>query len=397
MPIVLVSNIPHYHHLAEALANRGLLRQYITCPSLFPGEEPWPILSAYWARKLAGRRLTGVARSQVEQVYLPELLQKLLPRLRVATLDQADGINNFLFDVAAVRHWQPGDTLHFTSSVGLRCARRARAGGGVVVCDVRQEHPAFQRSILEEESARLGVPYTVPGSSFEPAVLEEFALADYLIVPSEHARRTFLERGFTPDRVAVIPYGVDGGMFAPAAVTPAGPLEVLYVGSITLRKGLTYLLEAVAALPPSLVRLTLVGAVAPEMRPEVARFEGRIVHRDAVPKADLAGIYARASVFVMPSLADSFSLATLEAMSAGLPVIVSGNTGARDAVTEGQNGWVVPIRDAEAIRDRLVWLTEHRESLGPMGEAARRAARHYTWERYGQEAVQFYERIGIHV
>jgi glycosyltransferase involved in cell wall biosynthesis len=389
MHITLLSNIPHYHHLASALYRAGLLGRYVTSIALLAGEQVPGWLSRYRARKLEGRRLEGVPPSCVVQIRFPELAQRLLPMARVLSSERANWLNNIWFDRVATRYASNCDVLHFVSSVGLYSARAAKKAGASIVCDVRQEHPAFQNRILAEESARFKVPYAVAGHTYERKVLEEFGIADRIVVPSRHAGRTFLEEGFSADALTTIPYGVDLQNFAPAK-RRCGHYRVLYAGSITLRKGVQYLLEAFAALKLPGAELLLVGPLDPAMKPILARYEGTFTYQPAVPKLELPRLYGESSVFVLPSLADSFSLATLEAMACGTPVIVSENTGAADCIEHGLSGYVTAIRDTRAIRQHLVELYEDRSRAEYMGAAATVAARTFTWERYGAASIAAY-------
>jgi glycosyltransferase involved in cell wall biosynthesis len=114
-----------------------------------------------------------------------------------------------------------------------------------------------------------------------------------------------------------------------------------------------------------------------------------------VPKIALKELYSSSSVFVLPSLADSYSLATLEAMACGLPVIVSENTGAADALEHGKEGFVTPIRNAGAIREYLELLRGNEELRRAMGARAAVRAREMNWARYGREAVRYYREMRL--
>jgi glycosyltransferase involved in cell wall biosynthesis len=311
--------------------------------------------------------------------------------LGLLSAERGNYLNNHLFDKLATRWVNDCEVLHFVSSVGLYCARRAKSMGAKIVCDVRQEHPAFQRRILEDEAKRFKLPLTVTGSTYEQKVLDELALADYIFVPSEHARRTYLAEGFAPERLITLPYGVDLEYFAPSPAI-ATEFRVLYAGTLTIRKGVQYLLEAFkqAKLPQS--ELLLVGALDPAFRPVLARYEGLFTYRPSVPKTKLSEIYNSASVFVLPSLADSFSLATVEAMACGLPVIISANTGAADLLTDGEDGFVIPIRDVPRLTQTLSYLYENRDAREAIGRRARQTAAAQTWDRYGQTAARVYQQ-----
>ena len=205
----VLSNIGHYHHLAAALEHCGILDQYL-CNWVPINDDPLPRWIPDGRRcKLEGRRLKNIPTGKVTRFAFPEMIQRFLPLLGFSH-DRADQVNNALLDYSARTCLSVDlDVFHFVSGIGFYSASLARQRGARIVCDVRQEHPEFQRRILEEESARFHVPARVIGQAYEQKVLAEFDLADFLVVPSSHCRRTFLDKGFSAERVIVNSYGVD--------------------------------------------------------------------------------------------------------------------------------------------------------------------------------------------
>jgi glycosyltransferase involved in cell wall biosynthesis len=292
----------------------------------------------------------------------------------------------------ATRYIEECDIFHFLSSIGLYSARKAKAHGAKVVCDVRQEHPNFQRRILQEEQEKYGLNCMIPGVIYEEKVKQEFALSDYLIVPSSYAKKTFVAEGFDGKRIFVLPYGADLAFFYKVRRQDS-VFRVLFVGKITLRKGVQYLLEAMRQLRLKHAELVLVGNVDPAMRPLLEKYRGLFRHIPSVPKVELFKYYSNASVMVLPSLADSFGLVILESMACGLPVIASEHTGAKEMFAEGVEGFVVPIRDIEALKEKILLFYENPEVRDDMGEAALRRAHQMTWYRYGQRAIEIYRSL----
>jgi len=87
-------------------------------------------------------------------------------------------------------------------------------------------------------------------------------------------------------------------------------------------------------------------------------------------------------------------MVVLEAMAVGLPVICSTNVGAKDVVREGIDGFIVPIRDTEALKEKIIFLYEHPQLCKEMGEAAREnVIRNYTWQHYGERIIETYKKI----
>jgi glycosyltransferase involved in cell wall biosynthesis len=391
--VSLVSNVTYYHPLAEALDGSGALDRYVTVLSQV-GENSWPIAPVAIRRKLKGRRL-DVSKLKVKQLVLPEALQKIPPKLGMYSFERGCYINNYLFDFMASKSIPQSAVVHFISSIGLITAKHARKWHATLICDCRQEHPLFQEDVLKDEAERCGVESSALfGLSYREKVFREFEIADHIIVPSMHAKRTFLARGFRDEKVHVLHYGVKSDLFYPIQKQD-DIFRVIYVGQITFRKGIQYLLEAFSKLSLPGSELLLVGGVDPRFRQILARYEGSYRHVPHLAHIDLLKHYGQSSIFAIPSLADAFPLVVLEAMACGLPVIISQNTGTADIVRHGEHGFVVPVRDVEAIQKAILAAYESPVLRATLSANAVRLARAQSWERYGQEAVALYDRLGL--
>ncbi len=190
--------------------------------------------------------------------------------------------------------------------------------------------------------------------------------------------------------------GIDQALFHPEPASAphegARPFVVLVVG-VGLRKGTPYLLEACEGLGIPDLELWLAGAVPPDLASILGRTRVRFKHLGTLSHSQLADVYRAASVFVLPSIEEGLSLSVGEAMASGLPVVVTPNTGAEDLMTHGQEGFVVPVRDPGALRRALLELYEDRGKRHAMGEAAVRATGKWTWDTYGDRAVENYTRL----
>lgn len=213
---------------------------------------------------------------------------------------------------------------------------------------------------------------------------DEPRLADRIMVASSFTKDTLIQKGIDGSRIQVVPYGVDVGKFRARTVAPStsGPLKVAFVGSVIQRKGISYLLDAVSKLGSKSVKLTFYtrGFVDQSL---LATYQKDAVNVE-VGKSDAEVVAAlqASDLFILPSLAEGFGHVIAEAMAVGLPVVASENTMARDVVTNGLEGFVIPIRSVEAIQDRLEWAIENRDQLFEMGIASARTIRTYTWEAF---------------
>jgi glycosyltransferase involved in cell wall biosynthesis len=159
---------------------------------------------------------------------------------------------------------------------------------------------------------------------------------------------------------------------------------VLFVGGCSLRKGIPYLVEAFRRIEtPGTLRL--VGRTNEALFRRIGGLPANVEAVGQRSGADLAAEYAAADVFALPSVEDGWGLVTNEAMSAGLPVVVSDHAGSAEIVREGVNGFVVPARDVNALAQRLDTLLAGADLRVRMGTAARATAEARTWETYGDE------------
>jgi glycosyltransferase involved in cell wall biosynthesis len=133
-------------------------------------------------------------------------------------------------------------------------------------------------------------------------------------------------------------------------------------------------------------RLTLAGAVSPEMERTARqlRDDPQIHFMGHVPQRRLKEIMSKSHVLVLPSVEEGLAYVQAQAMACGCPVIASRNTGAEDLFTDGKEGFIVPIRDAGAITNRLQLLADDADLRLRMSEAALQRVKSIGgWERYG--------------
>lgn len=168
---------------------------------------------------------------------------------------------------------------------------------------------------------------------------------------------------------------------------PGAPLRVLYVGQVNQRKGISYLLGAMEILGHGF-ELRVVGPVSAAMRERIHRAAlANVAIVGSVDQSRLADEYRRAHVLVLPSLGEGFALVVPEAMSTGLPCIVTERTGSHEVVRDGINGMIVPVQDARGIADALTHIVRDPERYGAMSAQAATDASTLTWSRFGKDAV----------
>lgn len=262
------------------------------------------------------------------------------------------------YDAWVLPKLQEGD--HIISSYGYTnyCFKKVKRLGGKTFIDGGNSHPENFWDVITEEHRIWGVkqhPYPPHWNQRARRMLEH---TDYILCPSRYVENSYLERGFTKDRLLYTPYPTDLSLFKPdpGSLPPADPLQVICTGGVSLRKGFPYLLEAIRILRKDRdVRLMLTDTVEEAMVPIMRKYQD--IPIDWSPNLnhrDLAIRLRKAHVFALLSLEDGFARTVTEALACGLPAVLTPHTGAMDFVVEGKNGYVVPIRNAAAAAEAIL-------------------------------------------
>jgi glycosyltransferase involved in cell wall biosynthesis len=220
---------------------------------------------------------------------------------------------------------------------------------------------------------------------------QEALLADRVVVPSTYVRDTLIENGRSAESIDLLPFPIDTVRFTPAP-TPRGDgkLRALFVGQIGMRKGVKYILEAARRLARPEIEVVLVGGLV-DGGDWLKPYAGLYRHVANVPHAEMPAIFRQADVFVFPSLHEGSAMAVNEALASGLPCIVTPNAGA--ILHDGVEGFVVPIRDAAAVADRLARLADDAGLRRRMGAAARALAEAHDAAAYGGALAALLDRM----
>lgn len=343
---------------------------------------------------------TGYPRWKLNEEGLPPQKIKTFPWLRTLIMVKARfGIENPWFDrqlnwwaalsldAYAASHLPECDVFVALSGGGLKTAGLVKTRGGRYVCDRGSTHIRFAERLMAEEFQRWGQQF--PGIDPRAVAREEqeYAAADVITVPSRFCVRSFIEMGVPPEKLRKIPYGVELSHFRKVADPPTDRFEVLFVGQVSFRKGVPYLLEAFKSLQHPRKRLRIVGAMQQEMKVFLRdkHFEN-VEFVGPVPQPDLIPIMSSSHVMVLPSVEDGLGLVLGQAMACGCPIICSTNTGGEELLSEEQMQFVAPIRSPGAIAELLERLCQDPELQRRISAAAlQRVKRLGGWDQYGGE------------
>lgn len=258
-------------------------------------------------------------------------------------------------------------------------------------------HIVVQRRILGEEHIRAGVDMDTPSDWTVAREKREYDLSNVIHVLSNFAKRSFLEEGVEESRLFQLTLGVQVSQFHPPAkvieercqrILSGSPLRVLNVGTFSFQKGALDWSQVIAALPEARFRFRFVGPIAREAASIVAHLPKRVDFRGKLPQHELPKEYEWGDVFVLPTIQDGFAVVLTQALASGLPLVTSPNCAGPDLIKPGVNGWIVPIRDPEALAKQLLWLDQHRQELSIAVKSIYDTPQNWDWSETAKQAEQ---------
>jgi glycosyltransferase involved in cell wall biosynthesis len=288
----------------------------------------------------------------------------------------------------ALRDGLDGANAVYTyNTAGLEVLREGRRRGAFTVLDQTIAPYTTERELMAQERE------TFPGweaAESEEAVAEyegrerqEWSHADRIICGSQFVADEIARLGGPAERCRVVPSTAGAGL-PPMKRSRGARLRVLYCGAVGLRKGAPYVLAAAQRLK-AIAEFRMVGAVnvLPAAAAELAK---HVELLGPVPRQAVREHYQWANVLLLPSLCEGSAGVTYEAMSTGLPVVVTPNAGS--IAVHGEHGFIVPIRHVEAICDALAMLHTRRELLEAMSSRAAQAMQSLNPDRYGRDLLR---------
>ena len=378
---VIISSLTKFHafHLAEQLDKHGYLQKIIT--SNYSQKSPF-------FQKF---------KKDSEKINPEKAITNIFPILIGTLLSKIPLINCFdysskLFDKWALTQLDECDVLVVWSNVATHVLKAAKYYSAVSVLERGSTHILFQKEILEEEYNKYGLKIKPISEQVVQEDLLNYSIADYISTPSKFAKQTYIDQGIDPGKIIQVPFGVDLKIFKPI-LKEDKIFRIIFAGNLSLRKGVHYLLEAFSELKLKNAELLLIGSLSPELVPFMEKYSESFKYLGHVPHLQLYKHLSQGSVFVLPSIEEGLAMVIPQAMACGLPVICTINTGGSDIMCEGIEGFNIPIRDIDALKEKILYLYEHDEERKQMGGNALERVKEFTWDVYGKKIVSEYLRI----
>lgn len=367
----------HAFDLARELEKRGHLDRLLTS---FP---------KYKTREY------GIPGQKVESIIFPEIIfrgwRKLPGFLR--DIYNPHYLVSALYDGAASGKLEKCDICVAWSGYGLKTIRRARELGAKTVIERGSSHIVYQTEILKEEYEKFGARVRLAPPEVIKKELKEYEEADRIAIPSSFVKKSFLNKGFSEKKFIQVPYGVDLAAFRQIPKED-NVFRIVFAGGMSLRKGVHYLLQAFAELNLPNSELLLMGGFNDEIMPFFKKYEGKFKFIGKKPQNELYKYFSNSSVFAIASIEEGLALVIPQAMACGLPIICTTNTGGEDIVRDGKDGFIIPIRDVSAIKEKILHFYKSRDLCRTAGASAKkRVSSGFTWDDYGVRIIAAYEKI----
>ena len=376
---IIVGGRFHAFNLAEQLNNNNNLKQLITT---YP---------KYFIKKNY-----GIDKKKIQSVILKEIIQR-------SFLNKIYNFNDKLiehFDNKAQKllDFKDLDILIGWSSFSLKSFQLVKNNKCLKILERGSTHIDFQTNIMKEEYLINNLTPNLPSKYIIDKEKMEYQLADHIMVPTEFARQTFLTRGFAEKKIIKIPYGVDLKEFQKKKSNKEKGLifRIIYTGTLSIRKGVLYLLKSFEELNLKNSQLLMIGNIDSEIKSKINKYRSnkKIIFKKSISQSKLSEQYSSSNVFITCSIEEGLSMVQLQAMSCGLPIICTPNSGGYEIIDNGNDGFVLPIRDTEELKKKILYLYNNQSICFEMGMRAQKKVKDsFSWETYGKNVILTYQQL----
>jgi glycosyltransferase involved in cell wall biosynthesis len=393
---------PNVRALLAAFNDAGLLTAFCTTIAVDPAHLlikllPWKI------QKELTRRSYAIPLNQIRTRPLLELFRHLLPKLgfkqSVSPETGFASLESVYADLdrmvaARLKRWKEVDrvkAVYAYEDGALHTFMRAKELGLTCIYDLPIAYWETGRRLMLEEAERLPAWAQTLGGGISDSAKKldrkrrELELADIVVVPGEFVHGSLPEWA-KGKKIIVSPFGSPDNEQFQQAKSFDRPLRVLFVGSMGQRKGLADLFKAMKMMLPGQAELVVMGPLQAPLNFYKAELPD-FIYESSRPHGEVLKLMQTCDVLCLPSIVEGRALVMQEAMSQGLPLLITANTGGEDLIAEGHTGFLIPIRSPQKIAEKLKWFSDNREKTKQMGAQARKAAAGYTWKKYGDHIV----------
>ncbi len=380
---VVVSSCGRFHsfYLAKSLQKNGLLKHYFSAGmpddrDFFSAEK----ISFYSSINFADRffikfKLDRIFNLSAWYVARDELFDYLVSS------------KVFLQNPKVITAW---------GNSALRTFSRA-SNNTTKVLEIGSMHILEQEQRLKDEFEKRSIYFPKILQANKSKMLKEYEVADFIMVPSDQVKNSFLQRGFLPEKIIKIKYGCNLSFAAPITIVQNDDPVFLFVGNFSLQKGAFYLLKAWEILMSQNIKaqLHVVGNICADGKELLNHFQHlkNIHFFGGVKHQYLAWFYHKSDFFILPSVQEGLAMVIGEAMAAGLCVIASDTTGASELLEHKVSGLIFDTGSVDDLLSHIKWCLDNSESVAKIRSNAANHAQKNSWDNYEKNVVSFYKTL----
>ena len=392
----------HSYRLAHAINKSNSLAKYITTVYYKANN-----ITAFFDRITKHRYNLSIKRripdlNDNKVVQVNEIRGLLLLGIRHTRYKKiVSTLQNFFFDsfgrkVAKIARKECPAAVVMYDTNSLECFKALEGSGILRIMDTSIANRHYTKCIYqnvinsEEEWNRFSESHVLLNKKEMDRLLDEIHLTDHFLVPSNFVKDSLLYSGVQESKIHIVPYGVDIDEFYFSPRLPKkdkASIELIFVGECSYRKGINLLLSAVVKYEGQ-IHLTIIGNYQKSIELyqhynnyDNISFLGRKDHEE------ISQYLNQADVFALPSLSEGMSLAGLEALASGLPLLCTKNCGVNDLIIDGYNGWIIEAGSEDAITFALNNIINCKRLLPEMSINARKTAEKYSWANYEKRMI----------
>jgi glycosyltransferase involved in cell wall biosynthesis len=305
-----------------------------------------------------------------------------------------------MFDAWLARNMEAGAAaVYALSGCCLQAARKARSAGAVTIVESGSTHTAFQHRVVSEEYLRNGIRRPLFPAAYRERVYREFEEADFIQIPSEFVKQTYIGAGVSEKKLLKAAYGADVATFKPRVKSDMTPqFRVICPSGVNLRKGARLLVEAWRKLgwKSREAELHWVGWPGhPDVRHLFRDYLPGAVWHGWMPHDALCDLYRSCDTLVLPSFEEGLARVLIEGAASGLALIATPNTGVEDFFTpENHEGWLIDCGSVDSLCSALEEAKSNRQRTFEIGQrAALRARKGFSWDDYGRQVRENFARV----
>lgn len=338
------------------------------------------------------KRIPSCLKNRNIGIGLPEFISNF-SRIFLKTT-KSDLSSAKLYGWLSKKYIKDAEIFHVRSGSGMGGAiEKAKKCGMKIIVDQSIAHPVFMRLKLKSEYDKHHIKFTLGDNDpFWKGVLADCKKADILLVNSDFVKYTFIQEGFDPQKIKVVYLGVRADFHSlKNNYILSNRIKLLFTGNFSIRKGGEYLLKAMSILKNSEINceLTIVGGVS-DFKDKIMNYKN-IRYIGMIPQSLLKDYLKESDIYIFPSLCEGCAQSGMEALSSGLPVIATFESGL--PIIDGHNGLIIKSKNENDIVKAIVRLINDNALRKKIGHNAVEDMKQYTWENYASNVVKLYSEI----